>query len=241
MTKENRQSIQSLPIAQSVFWGSESFINAYHIQGYQLTEPDVSFLPLMQRRRLNFLSKIFFHVVNVCNPTSQELPIVFGSRFGELPRTMKILQSLGANEPISPTDFSHSVHNTPVALYSIFSKNQQPVTAIAGGEDSFMGTLMEAEAQFKSTQKDVLFVYAEDKLPDPYTRTNLEDAIHGYGIALRISAEKPKLTLTWQKVAKSNNKNLQPAAFASGFYQTKTSFALNAFGSEYLFKKENHA
>lgn len=241
MAIENQKTIQSLPISNSVFWGSESFINTYPIVGYQYTEPDVAFLPLMQRRRLNFLSKIFFHVVNVCNPTSQDLPIVFGSRFGELPRTMKILQSLGANEPISPTDFSHSVHNTPVALYSIFSKNQQPVTAIAGGEDSFMGTLMEAEAQFKSTQKDVLFVYAEDKLPDPYTRTNQEDAIHGYGIALRISAEKPKLTLTWQKVAKSNNKNLQPAAFASGFYQTKTSFALNAFGSEYLFKKEIHA
>ena len=231
----------TLPIAKTVFWGSESFLKTYPLLGHQYSEPEVSFLPLMQRRRLNFLSKIFFYIVNHCEPKTHPLPIVFGSRYGELPRTMKILQSLGAKEPISPTDFSHSVHNTPVALYSIFTKNQQPMNAIAAGEDSFMATLFEAIAQFQHDNNELLFVFVEDKLPDPYTQPNLEEADHAYGLAMLISATNPKFTLSWQTNGSAKTPKLQPAAFVQGLYQTTPNFLINAFGSELLFHKAIHA
>lgn len=231
---------QTLPIAKYVYWCSESFLKAFPLENHQFAEPDVSFLPLMQRRRLNFLSKIFFHVVNVCEPSARDIPIVFGSRYGELPRTMNILKSLGINEPISPTDFSHSVHNTPVALYSIFAKSQQPVNAIAAGEDTFMATLLETTAQFHSSNKDVLLVFAEDKLPDPYTRSNPEESELAYGIALLVSAEKPKLTLAWQKNGPLKKQQLQIASFIKGIHENNSSFHMNAFGNEYLFEKVVH-
>ena len=240
MTKEGFISKQTLPIAKWEFWGSESFISSYPLSGYQTLEPDVSFLPLLQRRRLNFLSKIFFHVVNKCEPTAREMPIVYGSRYGELPRTINILKSLGQEELISPTDFSHSVHNTPVALYSIFTKNHQPMNAIAAGEDSLMATIIETAALFHTEKKDALLVFVEDKMPEPYTQPNPEEAIHSYGIALLVSADNPQFTLSWQKKGTQQNPKLQIASFASGLYEKASSFKMNAFGSEYIFNKDMH-
>jgi len=230
----------SLPIAKTVFWASESFLNTYPIPNHSYKELDISFLPLMQKRRLNSLNKIFFYVVNACEPKDRNLPIVFGSRFGELQRTLKILQSLGAKEQISPTDFSHSVHNTPVALYSIFTKNQQPANAISAGEDSLMATLFETASQFYTEKKDILFVFVEDKLPEPYTISNAQEIDYAYGLAMLISSNNPTMTLTWQDNGKAKGSKFQPAAFFEGIHQINNNFTINAFGKELLFHKEMH-
>jgi hypothetical protein len=231
----------SLPIAKWGFWCSESFLKTYTLPGHQFTDLDVSFLPLMQRRRLNSLSKIFFHTVNICEPNLKDQPIVFGSRYGELPRTVNILKSLGIEELVSPTDFSHSVHNTPVALYSIYTKNHQPANAISAGEDTLMATILESVSLFHIEKKDVLLVFGEDKLPEPYTQPNLEDAIHAYGLAILVSSTNPKITLTWQKNAPMKTPRLQIPTFMEGLFKPSEEFNLNAFGHEYLFKKEVHA
>lgn len=240
MAKSSNSSILSLPIAKWGFWCSESFLKTYPLAGHQYTDLDVSYMPLMQRRRLNSLNKIFFHTVNICEQNIKDKPIVFGSRYGELPRTVNILKSLGAGEIVSPTDFSHSVHNTPVALYTIYTKNYQPANAISAGEDTLMATILESASQFHSEKKDVLLVFAEDKMPEPYTQSNLEEAIHAYGLAILISSTNPKVSLTWQKNGPRQKPRLQIAAFMEGLHNPAKEFYLNAFGHEYLFKKEVH-
>jgi hypothetical protein len=231
----------TLPIAKTVFWASESFLKDFSFPHYHFVEPDVSFLPLMQRRRLNSLNKIFFHLVNECEPKDRSLPIVFGSRFGELQRTLKILQSLGAKEQISPTDFSHSVNNTHVALYSIFTKNQQAANAISAGEDSLIATLFETASQFHTEDKDIIFVFVEDKLPAPYTLSKTEEAEYAYGLAMLVSSTKPQMTLSWEKTGQAKKPKFQPAAFFEGLFHQDSQFRLNAFGNELLFHKEIHA
>ena len=240
MTKESNHWHQSLPIVKWVFWGSQSFLNSYPLPGYQNTELDVSFLPLLQRRRLNFLSKIFFYIVNACKAPTKNTPIIYGSRYGELPRTINILKSLGANEPISPTDFSHSVHNTPIALYSIFTKNQKPMNALAAGEDTLMATLLETAASFQMEKKDVLLVFVEDQMPDPYTQPNLEEALHAYGLAILVSSVNPQFYLSWQKKGLPQKRTLQVASFVKGLYENESNFSLFFLDHEYVFNKGRH-
>ncbi|WP_240999111.1 beta-ketoacyl synthase chain length factor, partial [Pseudomonas viridiflava] len=72
--------------------------------------PDVSFLPAMQRRRLGRMARMAFAVGWPLSEDHERMPLVFVSRHGETPRTFEILRDLAADEPMSPTQFSLSVH-----------------------------------------------------------------------------------------------------------------------------------
>jgi hypothetical protein len=94
---------------------------------------------------------------------------VFCSRHGEFDRTLRVLRSLTASEPISPADFALSVHNALAGLLSIACGNTAGHTAIAAGTDSFAYGLMEAVASLKAGSSDrVILVYLDDLLPSPY-------------------------------------------------------------------------
>ena len=50
---------------------------------------------------------------------AEHLPTVFASRHGEVRSTQKMLAQLVAHEPLSPVEFSHSVHNSIAGQASI--------------------------------------------------------------------------------------------------------------------------
>ena len=94
---------------------------------------------------------------------------VFCSRYGESDRTLRILHSLAAREPISPADFSLSVHNALAGLLSIAWANTAGHTAISAGADSFGYGLLEAVACLKEgSSEPVMLVYFDDVLPQLY-------------------------------------------------------------------------
>jgi len=130
---------------------------------------DVSFLPPMQRRRLGPMARSVFHVVRDClQEDDAQIPMVFASRHGELARSYGLLESLARREGLSPRDFSLSVHNAILGLYSIQYANREAVSAVAAGLDTLPTGLMEAVVQAHARQGDCLFVWAEQKLPDFY-------------------------------------------------------------------------
>jgi len=129
--------------------------------------PDVGFVPPLQRRRLSPLQKIFFHLANFeAMPAPKN--VVFASRDGEDTLTRRIVADFRADGSVSPQRFSTSVYNAAPGLWSVFTKNVAPYTAIAAGDDTI------ERGEYEARHADVyptLFVYAEET-----------DGGHGYSV-----------------------------------------------------------
>src|SRR5689334_10839923 len=66
-----------------------------------------------------------------------EPKFVLASRNGEFGRTLGLLEALTEREPLSPAEFSLSVHHALIGLLSIARGNGAGHTALAAGADSF--------------------------------------------------------------------------------------------------------
>ena len=128
----------------------------------------VASLPQILRRRVSNVGQMAFRAS--CALSEQRTArFVFCSRYGESDRTLRILHSLAAREPISPADFSLSVHNALAGLLSIAWGNTAGHTAISAGADSFGYGFLEAVACLKEgSSEQVMLVYFDDVLPQPY-------------------------------------------------------------------------
>ena len=131
--------------------------------------PDVSFVPPLVRRRLSPLQKIFFALAKVVEE-GLSASTVFASRDGEDALTRRTVEDFQADGSVSPHRFSSSVYNASPGLWSVFTKNRAPYTAIAAGEDTIECALIELFAG----QTPAMLVYAEE-------------TGGGYGAAFRIS------------------------------------------------------
>jgi hypothetical protein len=132
-------------------------------------QPDLSMVPAIQRRRMSSLTKMAISTASACITEDDQQPLcVFASRHGELTRTVKILETLVKSEDVSPTDFSLSVHNTALGLYSILNKNSLAATTIAAGDDTFGFGLLEAcNLMARHQAQSILFVYFDEPVPAP--------------------------------------------------------------------------
>ena len=128
-------------------------------------------LPTMLRRRISMIGQMAFRASYALSE-NQSARFIFCSRHGEFQRTLNILQSLAAQEPVSPAEFSLSVHNALAGLLSIAWKNTAGHTTISAGADSFGSAMLDAIACLKSTPAEpvmpVMVVYFDDLLPEPY-------------------------------------------------------------------------
>ena len=127
--------------------------------------PDVSFVPPLVRRRLSPLQKIYFSLARQIEPPAPIPPIppifIFASRDGEDTLTRRIVDDFHADGSVSLHRFSSSVYNAAPGLWSVFTKNVAPYTAIAAGDDTIECGLIETLAALKSG-RDAVLVYAEE-------------------------------------------------------------------------------
>jgi hypothetical protein len=165
--------------------------------------PEVSFVAAMQRRRLSELSRIAFAVAASCCPDGlgPEPSFVFGSRYGEYPRTFEVLQDLARQASASPAAFSMSVHNTAASQFSIHRRDRSPYTALAAGETTLETAFVEAWAQLADKAGGTaVVVYHDQPLPALY-RHQAPSAVDGLALgmllALPSGGARPTLGLTW--------------------------------------------
>ena len=137
--------------------------------GPGLTDPrnEVT-LPSMLRRRISNVGQMAFRASYAIGE-QRTARFVFCSRHGDFDRTLRILKSIVAKEPVSPADFSLSVHNALAGQLSIVWGNTAGHTAIAAGADSFAYGLLEGATSVNEAEQRVLVVYCDDVLPPPYT------------------------------------------------------------------------
>ena len=111
--------------------------------------------------------------------------LVCVSRHGELQRTFSLLEKVVAREPLSPTDFSLSVHNTVAGLATITAARALPATSIAAGAESFHAALIEAAATLQCEGGRVLLLAFEGALPPFYAElVNVPEPAHAVAMVL---------------------------------------------------------
>ena len=114
---------------------------------------------------------------------------VLSSRHGEFGRTLTLLKALADGEPLSPADFSLSVHHALVGLLSIATKNRLGHTAVAAGRESFGYGLLEAAATAaENPGSGVVLMHFDEPLPPEYHGI---DGPHEPPLALALSLKCP--------------------------------------------------
>jgi len=121
---------------------------------------------------------------------SQPARFILCSRHGEFDRTVSLLRSIAAREPLSPADFSLSVHNALAGLLSIATKNTHGHTAIAAGPDSFGYGMLEAALCLATAQDEkVLVIYFDAPLPELYAAID-DDSATPVALAVLMAPER---------------------------------------------------
>ena len=147
------------------------------------SKPDISFVPMMERRRLTPVERAAFavaHEAMVIAGETRAVPVVFASRWGEIGMTLKLMRQIHDEGEMSPAGFSASVHNAAPGAWSLFTHSTVPYTAIAARSRTREMGLLEAEAQLvellkRDASARVLFVWAEESPPEFY-RPHLTEA-----------------------------------------------------------------
>jgi hypothetical protein len=162
--------------------------------------PEARFLPPLQRRRCDALARMMLHVSHGCGDADAlaGLPVVFASRHGPIDTTVGLLADLAATRPLSPTRFSHSVHNTQLGLFSIWTGNAEPASAVSARENTFAEGFVEALALLQRTRRsEVLLVTGDIALPEELAPV-AEERHGGYAVALRLGREPAGVPLRFE-------------------------------------------
>jgi Beta-ketoacyl synthase, N-terminal domain len=149
-------------------------------------QPVCDFVAPMQRRRLSRLARIVMHAAWPMCADDEQLPFVYASRHGETTRTFAMLDEIGREAPLSPTQFGLSVHNAIAGQWSILRGQRGESVAIAGEADTFEHAIVEAAALLGDGAPAVIVVIAEERPAAAYDGW-IDDVPFSYAVALRVS------------------------------------------------------
>jgi len=152
--------------------------------------PPAALLHSRLRRRTSTLTRAAVTAIEAAVATSGgdlgRARFVLVSSFGEIQTTVTLLSQLAEpGGPVSPTKFHNSVHNTATGYLSIATGNHSEATALAGGPHSLDIGLLEVLAGFAEGDEEALLVFAEERLPPPFTR---DDAEQTFAVALHLAS-----------------------------------------------------
>jgi hypothetical protein len=122
----------------------------------------------MTRRRIDPLGRAALQAAFWAQGEAPTGPVVFASRWGEIARSVALLQQLAQGEPLSPAAFSLSVHNASSAVYSIARGDTANYSAVSSGAGSAAAGVCEALGLLAQGAAQVLVVSVEAALPEPY-------------------------------------------------------------------------
>lgn len=175
--------------------------------------PALKEIPAMQRRRLSPFAKLALHcALSAADECLTTVPSVFASRHGDLAKTSKLISDVAAQEDLSPTQFGLSVHNAVGGLFSIYTGNKAPLTAISAGEDTFFTAIVDALCKLSANDyKEILVVFTETLVPEIYQKYVAQDEV-AIACALLLAparAGEEVYTLTLPTNEKGNKEKLQ--------------------------------
>ncbi len=169
--------------------------------------PRVDFLAPMQRRRLSPLARVTLEVMWQLVPPEQHLPTVFASRHGEVISTHRMLTELVKKEPLSPAEFSHSVHNAIVGQASIFRHDRSESVSVSAGDDTLAAGFLEAAGLLLDFDQVLVAAY-DEPVPEPY-RTEMPQENERWVVVALLGRGAPNLVI-------ERDDHSEPAAINGG-------------------------
>ncbi len=161
---------------------------------------DVSFLPAMLRRRCGPLARIMLNAAFRCCDQERrgEAASVFASRHGNINESIEMLEHLTRQRNLSPTRFSHSVHNAQAGLFSIAASNRAPSSSLAAQDDTFAAAWLEAVILLSRVpERPCLLVIGEVPLAPAFAKLLDEpEASYALALLLRVGDGANALRLT---------------------------------------------
>ena len=152
--------------------------------------PATPLIPVMTARRMSHSARLAVQLALQLLARWQPRHLLCVSRHGELSRTFTLLQKLIQQQPLSPTDFSMSVHNTVAGLTTIVGQQPLPASSLAAGADSFHAGLLEACATLRAVSGPVLLLYFEGVLPAFYQPwVCVPEPAHAIGMVLDVGEQ----------------------------------------------------
>ena len=135
------------------------YINKY---SYLIKEiPDVSFIPMLMRRKLDTLGKAGLCTLYQVLEEKKDFNLVFASQYGDIERVLKLIEQRKNEGEISPTGFSFSVHNATIGLFSLLNSIKTSYNSISAGENTLSYGLLEAILTCK--EKPTIFCFTENE------------------------------------------------------------------------------
>ena len=202
-------------------WATDTHLTAE----YQGALPGCSHIPMMSLRRMSIGTRLAVESGLILLSDHQADMAIFTSRHGELERTQKILRHLHQEQPLSPTDFAMSVHNTAAGWLTIAANNTLPTTSLAAGEDSFQQGMIEAQAVLATGSAErVLLVDFDGVVPEVY-QPFIPANPFPYAVALLLEGTG---SLNCRAVASGADlrKEPQSLSFLRGWLGSDTEFAV---------------
>jgi len=148
--------------------------------------PAARFLPAMLRRRCSPLARMMLTAAFECCEEAElaDVATVFASRHGNINESVGMFDRLAQREALSPTRFSHTVHNAQAGLFSIAAGNREASSSLSAGEESFACGYLEALTFLeRAPERPVLLVTADAPLCDTFAPL-VEEPRAAYAVAL---------------------------------------------------------
>ena len=167
-------------------------------------EVDVSFVPMMLRRRCRQLTNMCFAASHQCVPEAKELPVILVSKYGEIQRQYAISKRIIETEEVLPAAFSFSVFNTAIALLGISLQNHASAQAFSTLSDQLEAGLIHALSFLENHDQEekLLLLVGEETVPDAYKKILAEEhrpfiaafllSLHGSSYTVRFSSSQPQ-------------------------------------------------
>ena len=163
-------------------------------------EVDVSFVPMMLRRRCSQFTKLCFSASHQFITEGKDLPVISVSKYGEIQRQYAISKKIIETKEVSPTAFSFSVFNTAIALLGISLKNHASAQAFSTMSYQLEAGLIHALSFLEnhSEEEKLLLLVGEERLPETYQNISADKNIpfiaaflltlHGNGYTVQLSS-----------------------------------------------------
>lgn len=120
---------------------------------------------------------------------------VFGTRHGQVARSAVLLEALAQGLPLSPMDFSLSVHNASSGLFSIARQDRGASTALAASGEELAVALLEAGGQILEGAPEAL-VSIHDEPPPALYDGHWRGEEGTFGLGLRLGHGGRRLTMS---------------------------------------------
>ena len=131
--------------------------------------PALAEMPPLLRRRVDKLGRMALQVAWWCQRDPDEnVPLVFGSRHGDLGRAHAMLRALAQEQPLSPTQFGLSTHNAIAAQYSIARHLTGNCVCVSAGTATAEAAVVEAMGLLADGVGEVVVVVYDCPLPEAY-------------------------------------------------------------------------